>query len=295
MNILLTGGTGFIGRELLKKLNKSNKHDLTCLVLKQENASKIPENIKTIVGDVTKLEDLEKALENMDAVINLAVPNTQNIETNQKVIVEGSKNLLKATHKNRVKKIITFSSAAGYRKNLDNYGKAKKEADEILLKSNQEIIILKPTMVCGRGGYAFEKVVSSLRIPFFAFVVGNGKYKVQPAFLSDVVRSIERAIDYETGKPVMFDIAGPKKIKYNEFVKKILSVKKSKKIIIHIPLWIIFSLIKFTKIFIKNPPFNKTTIKRMVEEIDMDVEKTQKELKIEFTSYDEGLKEIFNS
>ncbi|MFA4891549.1 MAG: NAD(P)H-binding protein, partial [Candidatus Gracilibacteria bacterium] len=307
-----------VGRHLIKRLEElrlrslrlreREEYDITCLVRKTSNISHLA-SAALVYGDITNLDDVINASKNKDIIINLAVPNTQNLEINRQIIVEGAKNIIKAARKNAVPKIIALSSFAGYRKNLDNYGKAKKEADEIYKEiykneagnsSNLNLILLRPTMIYGKGGYAFGKLLASItKIPFLTFIVGNGKNKIQPAFIGDVVDAIIASIEYEADsrnhQVETFDLGGPVPIKYDDFVKIIQGILKKRKILIHIPLPLLVGLAKFLKIFIKNAAWNDLTFKRIVEEVDLDTKKTEESLGLRLTDYETGLETILLS
>lgn len=288
--ILVTGATGFVGRHLIKRLKN---HDITCLIIESQ-APDFLKGTKIIHGSISNKDDFINAAKGQEVIINLAAPLTQINEINKEVIVNGTKNLLKAGKINKIKKIITLSSFAGYRKNLDSYGQNKNEADKILVKSDLSITILRPTMIYGKEGYAFNKLVDSIKkFPFIIPVVGDGKYRIQPAYVEDVVSAIIASIERRNGKVETFDLGGPYEIQYNEFIKKILKILEKKKMILHVPVKLILPIVGAITFFFKNLAWNTTTIKRMVEEVKLDIEKTKKELGIKITPYDEALKEIF--
>ena len=65
MNILVTGGSGFIGKYLVPRLIESN-HNVTLLVRDIEKAKKLFENkVNYILGDVTKKETLIDCCKNI--------------------------------------------------------------------------------------------------------------------------------------------------------------------------------------------------------------------------------------
>jgi nucleoside-diphosphate-sugar epimerase len=286
-SILVMGAGGFIGKHLLKKLKA---YDIYCFI---KPGNSLEGNYNIIYGDITHKEDVQNATKNIDIVINLIAPNTQLESVNNKVIIEGTRNLISAVKVNHVKKLIVLSSVAGYRKTIDNYGKAKKEADTLLLNSGLEVIILKPTMVYGRGGFAFEKMLSSLtRIPFFAFVIGDGRYKIQPTYINDMVDIIIGSIIHDKPGIQSFDVGGPYPIEYDLFISKILKILGTHKLIIHIPLPLALSIVRFVKLFLKDTAWDTDTIRRIAEDISIDINTTQKRLNIKLTDYDIGLKEV---
>lgn len=276
--ILIIGGTGFIGKHLVSKLKN---HDVTYFARP--------------TMDVRNFEDVLKAGRGQEIIINLATPTSQNLTLNRSIIVDGAKNIVKAAKINHVKKLIHLSSAAGYRKTLDNYGKSKREADEVIKNPGLPTIILKPTMVYGKGGYAFEKMLKSIRkIPFFVPMAGNGKYKIQPVYVEDVAEVIIKAIDRKPNGIEVYDLGGPYPIEYRIFIKKILKLFKKKKVLLPLPVFLLSALVRFLGLFVKHLPVNKQTIKRMTEEVELNIQKTEKTFAIKFTDYDEALKRLFS-
>ena len=71
--ILVTGGTGFIGIPLVKKLHELG-HEVKLLIRESSNITPFKElnKIDYIVGDIQDLGSLEKAVNNIDAIYHLA-------------------------------------------------------------------------------------------------------------------------------------------------------------------------------------------------------------------------------
>lgn len=74
-NLLITGGTGFIGSHLLHKLAEQG-HNLTVLSRNPQNRvipyrPKLPEKVNVVTGDILQPQSLKQALAGQDAVITL--------------------------------------------------------------------------------------------------------------------------------------------------------------------------------------------------------------------------------
>lgn len=289
--ILIVGGSGFVGRYLAAKLTN---YQVTYLIRPSSKIEHL-KGEKIIRGDITYLNSLLQASKNQDIIINLATPNTQRDEINEAVIVGGTRNLIAAARKNKIKKLVILSSVAGYRQTKDSYGQAKLQADKLLLQSGLDIIILKPTMIFGHGGYVFEKIKSALSIiPVVVFLLGDGRYKIQPIYVEDVVQSILHSLEKPMKGVEIFDLGGPYPIECRQFFQKILRVQGKKKLLIPIPLSLVKQLARFVNLLNKNAAFNSNTIKRMTEEVKLDIQKTQKELNLRLTDYDEAIRKLFS-
>lgn len=119
MNILVTGGAGFIGTHITKILLESG-HDVTVLDnLSKSKKENVDPKANLIIGDITDPKAVENALEGIDEVIHLAglivVPESVKdpiLYCQNNVI--GTINLLEVMKKKNIKKIIFSSSACVY-------------------------------------------------------------------------------------------------------------------------------------------------------------------------------------
>ena len=119
MNILVTGGAGFIGSHIVKLLF-DQKHSVTVLDnLSSGHKDQVDERANFVAGDLLDQAGLEKVLPGHDAIIHMA----SKIEAGESVKkpvefaennILGTVKLLEAMKKVNVKKIIFSSSACVY-------------------------------------------------------------------------------------------------------------------------------------------------------------------------------------
>ena len=153
MNILVTGGAGFIGQHLthylLEKKHNVKIFDSLSNSSREGISSLIQSGAKFFAGDITDLDSLKNSLPNTDAVVHLAAKisvneSIKNPEETINVNVNGTKNLLEACIANNVKNIVAASSAAVYGAATDlpliedttklpisPYGKSKAEMEKL--------------------------------------------------------------------------------------------------------------------------------------------------------------------
>ena len=123
MRIFITGGAGFIGTHLCKKLLELN-HNVTIYDnfsnSSQENfVSEIKQKITLISGDILDNSKLVSSMKNHDVVIHLAAKisvseSVKNPKETFDVNVNGTHNVLESCKKNKISKIIATSTAAVY-------------------------------------------------------------------------------------------------------------------------------------------------------------------------------------
>ena len=194
MKVFITGGAGFIGTHLCKKLLSLN-HEITVYDnftnSSQENFSTtIKNNINIILGDILDFSKLESSMKNYDIVIHLAakinIPESiKNPKLTFDTNVQGTVNVLNSCMKNNIKKIIAASSAAVYQNISANkilnetstlfasspYGKSKLEMEK-------KINDFDSKSLCGIILRLFN-VYGSDQSPEYAGVITKFKERIQ--------------------------------------------------------------------------------------------------------------------
>lgn len=170
MKILVTGGTGFIGRHLVHFLHRKG-HEITVLHRVSSSLKGLPESISTRLGDVTQAETLEGCCEGIDWVFHVAGDVTWGKRLKNrmfKINVEGSRNLAQEALKSGVKRFIHTSSAAAIglpQQEVANeespfngdqlqveYSIAKRRGEEAVLELVSQglpAVVVNPTVVIG--------------------------------------------------------------------------------------------------------------------------------------------------
>jgi nucleoside-diphosphate-sugar epimerase len=166
-NVLVTGGTGFIGSRLTERLHIEEKANVTVMVHKWERATWVSRlDINLIQGDITDPEAVNKAIEGKDVVFH-CVGVGGSLDQAMKINYNGTQNVLNACKKHGVKRIVFLSSivvhGAGVFDNMDEtapyvdtdnpYAMAKLETEKYFLnfisENNIEGSVIRPTLVWG--------------------------------------------------------------------------------------------------------------------------------------------------
>ena len=169
MRIFVTGGAGFIGIHLCKKL--ATQHTVTVYDnFSNSNKEHFPvmTNVTLIVGDILDNFKLLDSMKNHDIVIHLAaktdvIDSVHNPDNTFQTNVQGTQNVLDSCDSNGISKIIVTSSAAVYQnsdnpvnetstvKPLSPYGQSKLDMEKITIQSKINYAILRLFNVYGNG------------------------------------------------------------------------------------------------------------------------------------------------
>ncbi len=230
MRIFITGGAGFIGIHLCKKLLKLN-HSVTVYDnfsnSSQNNfSSKINEQVNLIEGNILDYSLLEHSMNNYDAVIHLAAKisvseSVKNPHDTFDVNVNGTTNVLKSCAKNNISKIIATSTAAVYQNVSEQtildesssigpsspYGESKLEMEKMITNfthtSNVDTIILRLFNVYGIGQspeYAgvITKFLDCIENNNDLTVFGDGEQTRDFVYIDDVIDAIILSLNCTT-------------------------------------------------------------------------------------------------
>ncbi len=280
--ILITGITGFVGRNLIESLPKEN---IRCLIRDSSKSDILKKyNIQLAYGDLTDKKSLDIALKGIDTVIHLAAyVRGADSSLFYKINVEGTKNLIEACKKNKVKRIIALSSMAVTRKYLDDYGKSKKQAEEIIKKSDLDYTILRPSMIYGKDSNSTKHLVSYIKmIPLIIPIVGNGKFNIQPIYINDVTSVIIKCLDNKTSIRKTYDLLGETRISFNYFIDFVSSRLNIKKIKFHMPMSLALTGVIFLRSIYKKFPVTEEFIKGMGYDTIGDNNKVKQDLNVKF-------------
>ena len=249
MRVFVTGGAGFIGTHLCKKLallHKVTVYD-NFSNSSQENFPTI-ENATLIVGDILDNSKLLDSMKNHDIVIHLAakidvIDSINNPDNTFQTNVQGTQNVLDSCTSNNISKIIITSSAAIYQnsdnpvnetsavKPLSPYGQSKLDMEKIIISSKVEYTILRLFNVYGNGQTSgvitnFKKNISE-NTPLNIF--GDGKSIRDFIHIDDVIAAILLSMKHTSG---IYNIATGSGTSINDLAKLLIQLtSKNSKII----------------------------------------------------------------
>jgi NADH dehydrogenase len=229
VRVFVVGGTGFVGRYLVRRLLEGGH---TPIVLAR-SGHHLPQGAAFVEGDITReVPDLK----GVEAAIYLAGIIRERGQSFQAVHVEGVKNLLTALREAGVERLLHMSALGARRGTGSRYYETKAEAEELVRRSGLKWTIFRPSLIFGPGDEFFGKILRGLVCAPLPFVplIGDGRFPFRPVYVGDVAEAFARAL--EGNVLGTFDLVGPKEYTFRELLELVMATVGRKKPFLPIPL-----------------------------------------------------------
>ncbi len=247
--LLVTGATGFIGKNLIPELSKTRT--LRILVRHTSNIKAFKENtnIEIAYGDLEQNVGIEDALSGVDTVIHCAARTIgKNFAEYYQTNTNGTKHLIRAMNKKNVTKILHISSHAvcgpccgeSPLKEIDEpkpisfYGVSKKIAEDIIIKSGIHYTILRPVAIYGPHDMEILKYIKFLHYGICP-IIGFGEKRINLIYVVDLVQLIVTIVREDNFGDQIYFVNDGNCYAFKDVVNKLAQLLNNSNLKIYIP------------------------------------------------------------
>ena len=297
MKIFVTGGTGFVGSEVLSQLTSAG-HEVMALV-RRGSAEKLPKSdkIRFHIGDVTDAESLHDGIKGCDAVIHLvgiirAYPDEG--VTFKRLHVDATQNVLNAAISVGVKRYLHMSANGARPDSEIDYQRTKWQAEENVRSSGLNSTIFRPTLIFGTGSDFLETLADLVRRLPVVPVFGDGQYRIQPVAVEQVAETFVKALDKKEAINETYLLGGGKSYSYDtilDLVGHALGKKSVHKV--HQPISLVKPIVSMLDGFDKFP-ITEDQLKMLIEGNECDSEPWAKVFGIDPITFENGVHHCFD-
>jgi NAD+-dependent farnesol dehydrogenase len=313
----VSGGTGFIGIELTKKLIGTGDH--VHLLVRDKNKTKIfnQTGITVFEGDITSYSDVDEAMKGCSHVFHLAAhakPFAKDPAIFDRINIDGTRNILEAALKYGITRVVFTSTAGtfGTTSEFDDvteesekpetyytdYARTKRIAEKICdeyLGKGLNIITVYPTRVFGPGllseSNGILKILKLYQKGKWRIIPGNGKTFGNYVYIDDVIYG--HLLAMQKGKTNEGYILGGENLTFDELFSSIRRVSGKNYVLFHIPypvLWMGSAImVAFARLFNRQPLISPGWVKRYLQHRRLSSMKATNELDYQITPVQAGL------
>lgn len=248
MTVAVVGATGFVGSHVVPHLAEAG-HRVIAISREGARREGWTDRVEARRADVDTGVGVEAALEGADAVVHLvAIPRETGGRRFEETNVRGTGRVVIAAEHAGVRRIVHLS-ALGV---IDNpklaYLHSKWRGEQLVRESALEWVVLRPSLLFGRGDGFFSLVKTTLKwwSPGIVAIPGSGDARFQPLAAADLAIAVEKSLVEPERAGQIYELGGPEHLTYREIVDEVMSVTGMRRLKLGMPIPLISALTAVT-------------------------------------------------
>jgi len=234
------GGSGFIGRHLIKRLAKTGtiirvatRHPSSANFLRTNGA------VGQIIPIATNIHDdvsVAAAVRDADIVINLiGILYESGVNTFRDTQGEAPGRIARAAKAAGAQRFVQISAIGADANSTAEYARSKAAGEQAVLKAFPEATILRPSIVFGPEDSFFNRFAAMARISPVLPLIGGGHTKFQPVYVGDVADAIMRVLESPATQGKTYELGGPRVYSFKEIMELVMEETRRKRFLVPVP------------------------------------------------------------
>lgn len=234
--ITVFGGTGFLGRAMLRRLVEAGDR----VRVAARRPASLPDDlsgdrVEQLTADVRDPDAAARAVQDADGVVNAVSLYAERAGTTfQDIHVEGAANLARDARDAGVERLVHVSGIGVDEDSPSAYVRARARGERRVREFFPEAVVLRPSVLFGPGD-AFLAALKSVTLAPVIPLFGRGDTRLQPVFVDDVARAVERSLDDPGAPGRIFELGGAQVLTYREAVAAVLAHLGRRRVLVPVP------------------------------------------------------------
>ena len=238
--VAVFGGTGFVGRHVVKSLAE---HGWRVRVAARRpnrafhlQPSGTVGQIHAVQANLRYPDSVARALQDVDAVVNLVgLLAETGKQTFSAVHVEGVRTVVEAAKAAGITRFVQMSAIGADPHSKAVYGRTKAEGEAAVLHTIGDAIVVRPSIIFGPEDKFFNRFAGMARLMPALPLIGGGTGKLQPVYAGDVAEAIALALDGRARGGTVYELGGPEVRSFKELMEFILRTTGRKRRLVSLP------------------------------------------------------------
>jgi NADH dehydrogenase len=294
MRIVVTGGTGLIGREVVQLLISAG-HDVT---VTSRDPRPYPEwggRVRVVQAFAGDPVSLGRAFTGAEVVVhaiqfpNHPVEDPKRGRTYLQVDGAGTETAARVAKALGVRRFVYLSGAGAGQDRPEPWFRAKDRAEAAIRGSGLEYGLARPSWIYGPRDRSMNRFVFFCRYLPVVPVIGDGRTAVYPIHVEDVAQAVVQLALREDATAKVLDLGGPERLTMDEIVRTIQRVLGVRRPLLHHPVPLMKVLVVPMQLM-PEPLLSPGAIDFVTQQVDMDPRPAADDLGIAFRRLEDGLR-----
>ncbi len=294
MKIFVTGGTGFVGRNIVDLLIEKG-HSLKILTHRSTiKESWRDKDIEYVEGDICDPESLRGKLDGCNAVIHLVgIIVEKGSNTFERVHYEGTKNIVNEAVKAGVDRFIHMSALGTRNSPSSHYHTTKKMGETVVEDAPIAQTIFRPSIIFGKNDEFTKQLVKIVRMSPVVPTITSNKGRLQPISVKEVAHCFADCIERPETFYQSYELGGPNIYTLREMIETVAIILGKKRIFFPVSSTLMVIPASAFEWLPVTPPITRDQLRMICEDNTCDITQSQKTFNVPHITLEEGLKEIY--
>ena len=296
MRVLVTGGTGFIGRNVVDQLLQAGVTDLAVTTRDPARNDRWQGRVRLEQAFAGDPLSLGKAMTGADVVVhaiqfpNHPVEDPSRGRTYMEVDGAGTEVAARVAKALGVRRFVYLSGAGAGENRPQRWFRAKDRAETAIRESGMEYAILRPSWIYGPGDRSMSKFAAFCRYLPAVPQIGDGTTPVYPAYVKDVARAVATLVTREDAKDKVLALGGPERLTMDQVVNTLQKVLGTHRPIVHHPVKLM-KILTLPLLLVPNAPMSPGAVDFVTQVVEMDPKPAMDYLGFAFRPLEAALRE----
>ena len=215
-------------------------------------------------GNVLNPDSLSLAMQGVDSVVNLVgVIRPRRGASFDQMHRQAALNVAEAARQAGAREIVHVSAMGATPDPRYPYLNTKFQGELAVKSSGPEFVILRPSIIFGRGDEFLTALAGLVRLGPIVPVIGDGRNRMQPVAVEDVAACIASSVGNSMVKGKVLNLGGPTRLSYNSLLDEVAAAMERKVRRVHVPMGMAAPAISVMLGILPRPPMTSGQLKML--------------------------------
>jgi uncharacterized protein YbjT (DUF2867 family) len=231
--VTVFGGTGFVGRRVVRHLRESGTR---VRIVSRHRKLGEDAGIEQIAVDANDQRSVEAAVASADGVVNaISLYVEHGTDTFHSLHVETAAKVARASRQAGIKRFVHVSGIGANTASPSPYIRSRGDGEAAVQTAFPGAVIVRPAAMFGPDDAFLTTILRLLRsMPAYP-MFGNGRTRLQPVYVDDVGAAIAEILRQSQKPYPVYELAGPQIYSYEELLRTIARIAGLRPVLMRLP------------------------------------------------------------